>query len=96
MFIDIIEIKEFSTFLQTNHKYSVKRFFILVLKISDRIESLEENENLETVSALLVDSLENVDLSDDIIDQIQEKGNEVFDDIWSKQLAVRLVFQIRG
>ncbi len=82
--------------LQTNHTYSVKWFFILVLKISDRIESLEENENLETVSELLVDSLENIDLSDDIIGQIQEKGKEVFDDIWSKQLAVRLVLQIRG
>ena len=64
---------------------------IFLYNFLERIESLEENENLETVCGLLVDSLENVDLVENIINQIENKGNEVFDDIWSKQLAVRLV-----
>ena len=67
---------------------------IFLYNFLDRIESLEENDNLETVCGLLVDSLEKVDLVENIINQIENKGNEVFDDIWGKQLAVRLVIFI--
>ena len=76
------------------HKIIIKDLSIYFYNFLDRIESLEENDNLETVSGLLVDSLENVDLVENIINQIENKGNEVFDDIWSKQLAVRLVIFI--
>ena len=51
---------------------------IFLYNFLDRIESLEENENLETVCGLLVDSLEKVDLVENIINQIENKGNEVF------------------
>ena len=76
------------------HKIIINVLSIFLYNFLERIESFEENDNLETVCGLLVDSLEKVEIVENIINQIENKGNEVFDDIWSKQLAVRLVIFI--